>query len=259
MVKKLELTSKHKDLIRKSLVKSRLYTTANKGLDELIALVAKKSALFLSTLSDDTTLEKFLDKAAENILSKHQKNEVSSEAEILEIFEHEKQEDTAIFQIKEESAQKKEAVEENDIIFQINEEIDFEKLEEKNNEIPLYTEEKIAFDISCDELPTLNPEKLYEHIEDPKDINKTKTVPADVANKILDILTEAGQVEETKDYIKIFYLKYIKKLKQAQIAKKLHISEIELSQKYFEMVKYVKNNLYPKSWLNPICSDRCCV
>ena len=234
-MRNLELTNRHTELIRKALIKSKLYTTSSLKLEELIPLVAKKSALFLGTLS-----EKFLDKTAENVLSKHQKENAEQRGEVLQFAKPEKKE------VKEQEAD----------ILQIEEIIEFEDdtEAEKEPELELYTEEKIVFDVSCDELPTLNPEKLYEHIEDPKITNKTKTVPADVANKILDILTEASTVPNTKDYIKIFYLKYIKKLKQAQIAKKLHISEIELSQKYFEMVKYVKEKLYSKSWWNSINS-----
>ncbi len=219
----MELTNKQKDLIKKALVKSKLYQTRSLEQDELIALVAKKASLFLSTLTDDTILEKFLDKTAEAVLSKHQKDTSFAKAEP---------------QVANSSSQNNSYEED---IFKI--EYTFET-EDKEPELELYTEEKISFDIKHEELPTLNPEKLYEHVQDPKITNKTKKVPADVANKILDILTEASTVYETKDYIKIFYLKYIKKLKQAQIAKKLHISEMELSQKYFEMVKYVKEKLY---------------
>lgn len=224
MVRNLELTNTQKNLIKKALVKSKLYPTRSLEQDELIALVAKKASLFLSTLTDDAILEKFLDKTAENVLSKYQ--------------------GTGTLEIHEEETQKESASEEQSAnnVFQLDDLI--EDIENDKPELELYTEEKIVFDVSCDELPTLNPEKLYENVEDPKITNKTKTVPIDVANKILDILTEASTVFETKDYIKIFYLKYIKKLKQAQIAKKLHISEIELSQKYFEMVKYVKEKLY---------------
>lgn len=221
----MEPEIKHKEAIKKAIIKSKLYPTTSLELDELVKIVAKKSALFLSTLNDETVLQKFLDKTAEAVLGKNQKEPTIKITEEIQI----------------------ENKVENDNIFQIIEDIETDKSIENEQEIDLYTEEKIIFDVPADELPTLNPEKLYEHIEDPKITNKTKTVPADVANKILDILTEASTNPETKDYIKIFYLKYIKKFKQAQIAKKLHISEIELSQKYFDMVKYVKNNLYPKS------------
>lgn len=225
LVRKLEPKIKHEEAIKKAIIKSKLYPTTTLELDELVKIVAKKSALFLSTLNNETVLQKFLDKTAEKILSQNQQEPTIKITE--EIQNENKVESEDIFQIIEETT--------------LNENLEDEP------EIDLYTEEKIVFDVSADELPTLNPEKLYEHIEDPKITNKTKTVPADVANKILDILTEASTNPETKDYIKIFYLKYIKKFKQAQIAKKLHISEIELSQKYFDMVKYVKNNLYPKS------------
>lgn len=220
----MELTNTQKDLIKKALVKSKLYPTRSLEQDELIALVAKKASLFLSTLTDDALLEKFLDKTAENVLSKHQG------AGTFEIYGQETQSKPAS---KEQTASD---------VFQLDDLI--ENIKNNEPELELYTEEKIVFDVSRDELPTLNPEKLYENVEDPKITNKAKKVPVEVANKILDILTEASTVFETKDYIKIFYLKYIKKLKQAQIAKKLHISEIELSQKYFEMVKYVKEKLY---------------
>lgn len=224
MVRKLELSNKQKDLIKKSLIKSKLYSSCTLELDELVKIVTKKSALFLSTLTDDAILEKFLEKTAEKVLSKYQKPNSAQNLTTKTPVQEEKTEEPNVFQLE-------------DVLDLDNEKTQILKQEQ-------YTEEKIIFDVPCDELPTLNPEKLYEHVEDPKLTNKVKKVPADVANKILDILTEASTVHETKDYIKIFYLKYIKKLKQAQIAKKMHISEIELSQKYFDMVKYVKEKLY---------------
>lgn len=101
-----------------------------------------------------------------------------------------------------------------------------------------------VFDLPKDEFPTLNPETLYDEVEDPIVHKEVKTVPQEVTDKILGILIEATKTPKTKDYIKIFYLKYIKKMKQVEIAKMLDMSETELSETYFDMVKYVKLKLY---------------
>lgn len=101
-----------------------------------------------------------------------------------------------------------------------------------------------VFDLPKDEFPTSNPETLYDEVEDPIVHKEVKTVPQEVTDKILGILIEATKTPKTKDYIKIFYLKYIKKMKQVEIAKMLDMSETELSETYFDMVKYVKLKLY---------------
>lgn len=104
--------------------------------------------------------------------------------------------------------------------------------------------QKAVFDLPKDEFPTSNPETLYDEVEDPIVHKEVKTVPQEVTDKILGILIEATKTPKTKDYIKIFYLKYIKKMKQVEIAKTLDMSETELSETYFDMVKYVKTKLY---------------
>ena len=111
------------------------------------------------------------------------------------------------------------------------------EIQEEENSQPI-------FDLPKEEFPTLNPETLYKEVEDPIEHKEVRTVPQEVTDKILGILIDATKVPETKDYIKIFYLKYIKKLKQVEIAKMLDMSEVELSEMYFKMVKYVKSNLY---------------
>ena len=80
---------------------------------------------------------------------------------------------------------------------------------------------------------------VYE-LPDPKDSFEEKIVRKDLLQKIVDIVLVAQKNNPAKEYLKIFYLRYIKELKQREIAEEINISQAEVSKRLFELSQIVK-------------------
>ena len=82
---------------------------------------------------------------------------------------------------------------------------------------------------------------VYE-IEDPRDSFEEKIVRKDILQKIVDIVLVAQKNEPSKEYLKIFYLRYVKELKQKEIAEEINISQAEVSKRLVEIARIVKSH-----------------
>ena len=77
---------------------------------------------------------------------------------------------------------------------------------------------------------------------DPKDSFEEKIVRKDLLQKIVDIILVAQKNNPSKEYLKIFYLRYVKELKQREIAEEINISQAEISKRLFEISQIVKTH-----------------
>ena len=82
---------------------------------------------------------------------------------------------------------------------------------------------------------------VYE-IEDPKDSFEEKIVRKDLLQKIVDIVLVAQKNDPTKEYLKIFYYRYVKEMKQIEIAQEVNLSESEVSKRLVELAQIVKSH-----------------
>lgn len=92
-------------------------------------------------------------------------------------------------------------------------------------------------------LPVEPQEAAYKDIEDPIEGTKTRKVSKELTEKIINIVGAAHKEEPEQQYSKIFYMKYAKKMRQSEIARRLEISEEELSDRYLKLVRIVKREL----------------
>ena len=100
-------------------------------------------------------------------------------------------------------------------------------------------EENVSYEI--------NGEKLRKQLsfvfdKDPKDSFEEKIVRKDLLQKIVDIILVAQKNNPSKEYLKIFYLRYVKELKQREIAEEINISQAEISKRLFEISQIVKTH-----------------
>lgn len=79
-------------------------------------------------------------------------------------------------------------------------------------------------------------------IADPKDSFEEKIVRKDLLQKIVDIVLVAQKSDPTKEFLKIFYLRYVKELKQKEIAHEINISQSEVSKRLIEISQIVKSH-----------------
>lgn len=85
----------------------------------------------------------------------------------------------------------------------------------------------------------LNEKDLTDLIEDPKNLSFDISGEIEYSKKMLKKLSELDGLKPDKNYISIFYRKYIKNESIQEIAKELKISEKEAVARIFDIVKFV--------------------
>lgn len=89
---------------------------------------------------------------------------------------------------------------------------------------------------------TQSSDSFVYDIADPKDSFEEKIVRKDLLQKIVDIVLVAQKSDPTKEFLKIFYLRYVKELKQKEIAHEINISQSEVSKRLIEISQIVKSH-----------------
>lgn len=89
--------------------------------------------------------------------------------------------------------------------------------------------------------PVFDEPVIYD-IADPRDSFEEKIVRKDLLQKIVDIVLVAQKNNPQKEYLKIFYLRYVKELKQKEIAQEVNLSQAEISKRLVEILKIVKSH-----------------
>ena len=60
--------------------------------------------------------------------------------------------------------------------------------------------------------------------------------------KIVDIVLAEQKQNPNKEFLKIFYLRYVKEKKQREIAEELNLSQSEISKRLIEISQIVKSH-----------------
>lgn len=84
---------------------------------------------------------------------------------------------------------------------------------------------------------------IFADVDDPKLEFPENEIKENVINKILSIVFELHTQYPEKGYFQIFYLRHARLKKQANIANELKITQGELSKRYYELIKLVKERL----------------
>ena len=90
--------------------------------------------------------------------------------------------------------------------------------------------------------PVIAASSFVYDIADPKDSFEEKIVRKDTLQKIVDIVLVAQKNNPSKEFLKIFYLRYIKEYKQKEIAAEINISQAEVSKRLVELSQLVKTH-----------------
>ena len=85
-------------------------------------------------------------------------------------------------------------------------------------------------------------ESFVYDIADPSDSFEEKIARKDLLQKVVDIILIAQKTDPSKEYLRIFYLRYVKEMKQKDIAKEINISQSEVSKRLIEISQIVKTN-----------------
>ncbi len=109
------------------------------------------------------------------------------------------------------------------------------------NPVPAKVQEEPEVVVKTPE-PVVTYEPFVYDIADPRDSFEEKVVRKDLLQKIVDIVLIAQKENPSKEFLKIFYLRYIKEFKQKEIAREVNISQSEVSKRLIEILKIVKSH-----------------
>ncbi len=104
---------------------------------------------------------------------------------------------------------------------------------------PLPAKPKTEDTVSYNNTDVTQSDFVYE-IADPRDSFEEKIVRKDLLQKVVDIVLVAQKNNPSKEYLKIFYLRYVKEMKQKEISKEVNISQSEVSKRLIEISEIVK-------------------
>ena len=90
------------------------------------------------------------------------------------------------------------------------------------------------------EVQTKNP---YEGLIDPLEFFPDKAPSKMLIKSIIEALYRLDSKEPSKKYLDIFKMRYVDKCGQNLIAKSLKISQSDLSKRFYEMVKYIRQEI----------------
>jgi len=79
--------------------------------------------------------------------------------------------------------------------------------------------------------------------EDPRDSVEEIAIKKDLLQRIADVVCVIHSEKPQKNYLDIFYLRYIKAYKQSEISRELNLSQPEVSKRLLELSKLIKSYL----------------
>ena len=85
------------------------------------------------------------------------------------------------------------------------------------------------------------PLHLYD-VSDPGVNFEEKIVRKDLLQKVVDIVLIAHKNNPNKEYLRIFFLRYVKEKKQREIAQITNLSQSEISKRLLEIAEIVKSH-----------------
>ena len=117
------------------------------------------------------------------------------------------------------------------------------KINKENRRIyPLKEDKIVSLKIDNQYIRELGRD-VFADIDDPKTEYQDATIKETVINRIMSIVYEAHSRNPEKGYFQIFYARHVRLKKQASIANELKITQGELSKRYYELIRMVKERL----------------
>lgn len=225
-MKKLQIEKDHKALID-SVVRQSVKFRGNEELIDIFTdAVYKKSYLLMDTIRDEERLKKHLfaicDSCIEQVLKEKRKFD---ETKIYRQIERNNKIQENIVKIKTSVL---------DDIKDINQDISSQMQAQKYKKDIVNLKEEIQRAEKYDAVDTLI---------DPLEFCPQKRISQHTIEKLIQIVKAIDNQYPNKKYYQIFFLRYIRRYKQSEIARDMAISQIELSKRFVELIKLTKENI----------------
>ena len=221
-MKKLQINKDHKALIESVIRESSKF----KGNEELIELfceaIYKKSYLLIDAIRDMSRLRRHLQMICDSCMDQI-------------IKEKQKFDETRIYKQIEQSAKLK------DEIVSVKKQSPLDEKEFINQEIERNRINEQIINLK-EEIQRSEKYDSTDGLIDPIEFCPQKRISEHTIEKLVKLIKQIDEQHPTKNYYKIFSLRYVKKLNQTDIARELKISQVELSKRFVELIKLVKDN-----------------
>lgn len=213
----MQFTNEQKTMIEKIIRENENFQGREDLLEAFFAEIYKKSYLLLGSVSNVENLRNYLTKVVNtsilNVIGGLKTEEPKAEVKIVN-----SQEETLVSEEK---------ITPKKILDSIAREFTPESLKKVGGEIRSL---KSSIDV-------------YKDIKDPAQMVKQEIVNKNLAQRIVNVIYEIHSKVPGRYYFQIFYMKYMDNRRQSEIAQKLGITQNELSKRYWELVKLIKENV----------------
>lgn len=209
------LMNKQQKVLIESIIKQNPKYIGNENLlEQFCAEVYKKSYLLLDSVSNMDSLKNYLTKVVDTSINSIVKSNISQ-----------------ITLNKESQQQEKELPENN---------FNTELSQRKEPKLQNNTKDIISISKKNQSLKIKNP---YKDLIDPLELVQEKPINPVLAQNIVDAIIKLNNKEPNKKILDIFIMRYSQNLPQETIAKNLKISPADLSKRFCEIVKLVREEI----------------
>ena len=217
-MKKIQISKTHKELIESVIKENPKYSEHPELLDIFCEAIYKKSYLVIDAIRDMSRLRRHLtmicDGCMESIIREKQKFD---DIKIYKQSTSRKQQEGDIISVKKPTAL------DYDEEAQIRQPKDIINLKEEIQKSERYD--------------------AVSMLIDPLDFCPQKRVSEHTVDRLVNIVKQIDRQYPNKRYYEIFYLRYIKKYKQAKIAQEMTISQVELSKRFVELINLTRESI----------------
>lgn len=216
----MQIIKEHKNLIISIIKESPMYKGNEELLDLFVEAVYKKSYLIIDAIRDTKRLKRHLSLICENcmeqIVKEKQRFNIRNTKNSVEFSKN------------------------NDVIsvkktpFMEHEDIKQEISRTKNNENLINLKEEIQRSEKYD---------AVDNLIDPANFCPKKRISENTVDKLAQVIKAIEEQYPNKRYFEIFLYRYIKRLNQTDTAREMKISQVELSKRFVELIKLVREQL----------------
>jgi len=233
----LDLANNHRKLIEETIRSNDRYYGNEDLLEDFCSDVYKKSYILLDSVSNIDNLKTYLEKVVDTSISsvlRQNGRDVAPKPKT--------EKDEIRMDILDDPNVKNKIVSETNIT---KTELEHARLLQNsmNQRTQSLKEEKlVSLKVDTQGITGLSRD-IFADIEDPKILFPDSEIKENVVKRILAVVYEIHLKYPDKNYFEIFYSRHARLKKQANIANELKITQGELSKRYFELIRLIKENL----------------
>ncbi len=232
----LDLANNHRRLIEETIRQNSRYYGNEDLLEAFCSDVYKKSYILLDSVSNVDNLKTYLEKVADTSISSILKQNGRDDTP-----KQRPDKDEIQMDILDDAKVKDKIINETNLT---RTDLERARLIQSNTaRIEPLKEEKIISLKSDNQGISGLSRDIFADIEDPKSAYPDAEIKENIVKRIIGIVYEMHLKFPDKNYFEIFYSRHARLKKQANIANELKITQGELSKRYFELIKLIKENL----------------